>query len=55
MTHLETLKASADEQKECILSFRKARDNCKQQMDVLKVQQHKEAMRSELENKKISN
>jgi hypothetical protein len=52
---LETLKAWADKQKDCILSFRKARDNCKQQMDKLKVQQQEEAIRRELENKKKIN
>ena len=52
---LETLKAWADKQKDCILSFGKARDNCKQQMDKLKVQQQEEAIRGELENKKKIN
>ena len=52
---LETLKAWADKQKDCILSFGKARDNCKQQVDKLKVQQQEEAIRGELENKKKIN
>ena len=38
-TDLETLKVWANEQKECMIDVRKARDGYKQQLDEIKVQQ----------------
>ena len=50
-TDLETLKVWEDEQKDCIVSFWKARNCCKQQLDK-KGQQQEEEFQHELEIKK---
>ena len=55
MTDLETLKVWADEQKECMMGFRKARESYKQQLDEIKVQQQKEVFQNELQAQKRIN
>ena len=40
--YLDSLKAWADRLKECIVSFRKARDGCEKKLDGLKMRQQEE-------------
>ena len=54
-TDLETLKVWANEQKECMIDFRKARDSYKQQLDEIKVQQQEEVFQNELQAQKRIN
>ena len=49
---LENLKAWAEKQKDCIWSFRKSRDNCKQRLDNLRAQKQEETFQHELETQK---
>ncbi len=51
---LENLKAWAEKQKDCIRSFRKSRDNCKQRLDNLRAQKQ-ETFQHELETQKRIN
>ncbi len=52
---LENLKAWAEKQKDCIRSFRKSRDNCKQRLDNLRAQKQEETFQHELETQKRIN
>jgi hypothetical protein len=52
---LENLKAWAEKQKDCILSFWKSRNNCKQRLDNLRAQKQEETFQHELETQKRIN
>ena len=54
-TDLETLKVWANEQKECMIDFRRARDSYKQQLVKIKVQQQVEVFQNELQTQKRIN